>query len=239
MKKHIGLLGLLALGFVACDDDTVESEDIRTSGIYAEFEVVATGNGKATVEAELRVGGDGGTHVVLTGDDKLVCSADDTQKTLSKNGDVYKATFTGDAGGTEFTFALKRSSDNEDAPDSVVTLPDPFTIVGPETDEVSRTNGELTVTWEVSTTKNDPMTWTIEGDCLFDTDGNVPNDGTLTLSGDAFDSTATKQSDEKTCDAKLCLERKRKGVLDPAFADEEGGKIYAYQRRCIDFVSAP
>ncbi|HEY5959398.1 MAG TPA: hypothetical protein VIV60_22725 [Polyangiaceae bacterium] len=250
MAKQIGLLAILAFGFMACNDEKVESEDIRTSGIYAAFHVLATGNDKTTATSELRVGGDSGTIIILTGEDKLVCTATvpelaPTTKTLSKDGNEYKATFSGDAASTQFLFAFNRSDEDETAPDSHVVLPDPFTISGvAPTDEISRA-ASLSVTWDPSETK-DATTWSLDGDCLFKSDGTVPDDGALTLSGSDFNSTpsaddAAKAGDsaKANCTATLCIEKKRHGTLDPAFAREEGGVIDAIQRRCTQFISTP
>lgn len=248
--KQIGLLALLALGFMGCKDEKVESEDIRTSGIYAKFGVLATGNAKATATAELRVGGDNGTVVILTGEDELLCTAtppeaEPSEKKMAKDGNEYKASFSGDAGDTEFLFAFNRGDEDETAPDSSVTLPDPFEIVGVEsTQEVSRAEA-LTVTWEPSATK-DSTKWSLDGSCLFETSGTVPDDATLTLQGDDFNPTPSAEEaakddkdDSENCTATLCVEKKRKGTLDPAFAKEEGGEIYGIQRRCVKFVTTP
>ncbi len=243
MTKQIALLSLLALGFVACKDETVDSEDIRTSGIHADFGVLATGNAKAVASAKLTVG-TGDTSLVLTGDDKLVVSATDVTKTLARDGDYYRGTFSGEAADTEFTFAFNRGSEDEAAPSSIVTLPAPFALVGPAaTEQVSRA-AELTVTWEAGATA-DTMTWKLDGACLFDTDGTVATDGTVTLAGEDFDVTPSAEKaatddndDSENCTATLCIERKRNGTLDAAF-DKYGGSVYAVQKRCIKFVSIP
>ena len=74
MRWMILCLGSLAL---ACSDESVESEDIRTTGIYPEIQVTATGNGSSLVRVRLKVGGsDSNTYLNLTGDDTLSASAD-------------------------------------------------------------------------------------------------------------------------------------------------------------------
>lgn len=243
MTKHIALLSLLALGFVACKDETVDSEDIRTSGIHAEFTVLATGNAKAVASAKLTVG-TGDTSLILTGEDKLVATSADVTKTLTRDGDYYRGTFNGEAGDTEYSFAFNRGDADETAPDSSVTLPDPFTLVGPAaSDPISRA-AEVTVTWDASAA-SDPMSWKLDGRCLFSTDGEIPTDGTLTLAGKDFNPTPSAEDaatddkdDSENCTATLCIERKRTGTLDAAF-DKYGGEIYAVQRRCVKFVSTP
>lgn len=248
MTKQIALLSLLALGFVACKDETVESEDVRTSGLHAVFDVLATGNAKPVASAKLTVG-TGDTSLVLTGEDKLVASktvdaANPTSKTMSRDGDYYRATFSGDDGGALYTFAFNRGDEDESAPDSNVTLPDPFALVGPgTTTEVSRAT-ELTVTWDASAT-TDKMTWKLSGSCLFDNDGTVATDGTLTIAGTDYDVTPSAENaasdpndDSENCTVTLCIDRKRSGTLDAAF-DKYGGSVSAVQRRCTKFVSIP
>jgi hypothetical protein len=246
--QHFGRLGLFAvlLAVSACNkSEVLESEDLRTSGIYPEFSVLATGNGDTSVSVTLKVAGnDTNTTLELTGDDKLVCTADGTEKTLKLSGTAYKGTFDTDAGGTEFTFALSRGDVDDDAPDSHVVLPDPFELDGVDkTTEVSRAEGKVELTWDASDA-DDTSTWTIEGDCLFSKDGKVSTDGKLVLSGDNLDGTSIADAedatdDEANCKATVCVDRKLVGHLDPAFAKEEGGEIRAIQRRCISFISTP
>jgi len=243
MTKQIALLSLLALGFVACKDETVDSADVRTSGIHAEFDVLATGNAKAVASGKLTVG-TGDTSLVLTGDDKLVVSAADANKTMSRDGDYYRATFNGDAGETLYTFAFNRGTEDDTAPDSNVTLPDPFALVGPAaTDQVSRAT-QLTVTWAASATA-DKMNWTLSGACLFDSKGTVATDGTITIAGTDYDVTPSAEKaasdpndDSENCTATLCIFRKRTGTLDAAF-NKYGGSVSAVQQRCTKFVSVP
>ncbi|MGC4064627.1 MAG: hypothetical protein QM784_08280 [Polyangiaceae bacterium] len=246
--KNLGRLGFVVtilLASACSKSETVESEDIRTSGIYPEITVLAEGNGKSTATVKLKVGGDdSNTTLELTGKDELTCTAGDESKKLTQSGDSYKTTFATDEAGTEFVFSFDRGDEDENAPNSHVILPDPFSIEGVESStEVSRADDELTVTWDASDA-NDTHSWTLKGDCLFDTDGDVSKDGTVTLKGDDFNATPSAEKEdatdeEKQCKATLCIERKRVGGLDPAFKSEEGGEIRAIQKRCVSFVSVP
>jgi hypothetical protein len=243
MTKKLGPIGLVALGFVACTPDIVESEDVRTSGMYAKFEVLATGNGKTNVSGRLTAGGVDGPILELSAEDRLVCTSAGTAKRLTKQGDSYQSTFVGDDGGTEFVFALDRSDEDQAAPKSVVTLPDPFTIGGVvSTDVVSRAI-PLTLTWEVSGTK-DPTTYTLAGDCLVTSKGTVSTDGSLTIEASNYTLTPAAEraetdpaDDSENCTVTLCFERERRGTLDPVFAKNDGGEISAIQRRCTEFLS--
>lgn len=241
-----GLIATLSLASACSKDETVESSDIRTSGIYPEFTVLATGNGKAAVSVTLKVGGnDSNTTLKLTGEDELLCTADGDEKTLTRDDTAYEASFATDEGGTLFTFAFNRGDEDENAMDSHVVLPEPFEIDGVSANtEISRADGALEVTWTASSDGDVVTTWTVEGKCLNATDGDVATDGELSLSGndidgDAFADDKDATEEESNCEATLCIDRKLVGVLDAAFSDEEGGEIRAIQRRCVKFISTP
>lgn len=222
-------LGALAL---ACSED-VDSNDVRTSGIYAEMEVLALGDGRSTVTVTLKPGGrSSNTYLVMEGEDELVATVDDASRALTKDGNGYQSEFDVEAGDTEFLIAFQRGPDDVSAMDSSVTLPDPFTLEA-VADSVSRAE-PLTVTWSPSGT-DESMHWDLDGDCLFPESGSVNDSGTLTVESTDYD--LHSGSEEETCPARLCLERRRSGQIDPAFG--EGGEIVARQRRCVSFSSAP
>jgi len=243
MKKLGWLVSVLAsvaslLPLGCKQQETVDSDAIRTDGMYADMEVVANGGGDTTVTVFLAVGGDDGTIVELASPDKLVCTAGDTKATLKASGDEYEATLGTDDGGTEFVIDLVRGDEDENASCSVV-IPDPFKIEGATSDlDVSRASDSLTVTWDPSAEENSDdihMSWTLDGDCLFETEGSMNDTGELTLEGEDFDSTPLADSDEESCTASLCIQRLRWGRFDDAFG--EGGNISAIQRRCVKFTS--
>jgi hypothetical protein len=67
---RLALIGVLLLAF-GCTE-SVESEDVRTSGIYPEVMVTATGDGQSRVEVRMKVGGpSSNTYLDMTGDDKI------------------------------------------------------------------------------------------------------------------------------------------------------------------------
>ncbi len=232
----VSMASLLALG--CKEEETVDSDAIRTDGMYAEMRVVANGGGDTTVTVDLRVGGNNGTIVELAPPDKLVCTAGDSSKTLKASGDEYKATLGTDDGGTEFVIDLDRGEEDENA-SCHVALPDPFKIEGATSDlDVSRANDSLTVEWEPSSEENSAdihMSWTLNGDCLFETEGEMKDSGKLVLEGEDFNSTPGADNDQESCTATLCIERMRWGHFDKAFG--EGGKISAIQKRCAKFTS--
>lgn len=218
---------------LACTE-SVESTDVRTTGIYPVIEVVATGNGNSKVTVELKVGGDdSNTFLDLTGDDKLEATADGETKTLDQSGDSYSASFAVDAEGTEFTIAFLRGEDDESAPESTVVMPAPFELTLGAS-EASRADDALEYTWEPA--GDGDMDWQLDGDCVKpDLDGSTPDDGANELAAGEIE---TFDSDkDKSCTVELELARAQGGDIDPAFT--EGGRIVAKHVRSDSFTSNP
>jgi hypothetical protein len=233
LKTKLALVGCLALAAVGCTE-TVESSDIRTSGIYPEITVEANGSGSSTVTVRLKVGGDdSNTFLELTGDDTLEATVGDDTKTLDETGSyTYRASFPVDAEGTEFVIGFIRGDADDSAPASVVSLPAPFDLSLGAT-EASRADDDLEFTWDPPGSGN--VTWDIEGDCIKHDDGSTPDDGTNTLEAGSIE---TFDSDkEETCTVDLQVRRQRSGDIDGAFT--EGGSIVARHVRTESFTSAP
>lgn len=227
MKAAYVFLPLL----VGCTE-TVESTDVRTSGIYPEITVTATGNGNSTVTVRLKVGGnDSNTFLDLQAPDKLEVSVGDDTRGTEKSGNTYSVTFPEDAPGTEFTVAFDRNGDG-DAPDSTVTLPEGFDLTV-EDEEAVRPDGVVAYSWTPS--GDGDMNWGVEGECIFDATGTTPDDGAATVEAEDID--ATSSAEEEECTVRLELQRIAGGDLDPAFT--EGGEIRAIQLRRGTFISRP
>lgn len=224
---------LLALLVFGCTE-SVESEDVRTTGIYPVISVVADGRGSSTVEVRLKVGGrNSNTYLDLVGDDRLEASVGDTTKRLDGRSDqTYRASFPVDAEDTEFEIAFRRGEEDENAPSSTVTLPAPFELeVGASV--ASRTDDAVEFSWAPLATGG--MAWEYEGGCVIRDDGTTPDDGEHTLAAGQIE---TFESDKMvSCPVDLTLVRSRKGSLDAAFT--EGGEITAEQVRTVSFTSTP
>jgi hypothetical protein len=222
---------LATLASVACTE-SVDSDAVRTKGIYAKFEALAVGDGATRITADLRVGGDDGTYVNIISGDELVATVDGDENRLSKSGDLYKTSFSVDEAGTDIQVAFLRDED-EDAPNSEATLPAGFTLSMPKTtverDEVP------TVTWSPSGGSATDIEWRVSGDCIFSDSGTTADDGSFTLSSSQID---VKPSDEdETCEITVTVDRVATGSVDSAFG--EGGEFKAIQRRNITFISTP
>lgn len=228
--RSLFVLTLLALGCT----ESVESEDVRTTGIYPVISVVADGRGSSTVTVRLKVGGsNSNTYLDLIGDDRLEASVGDTTKRLDKRSDhTYRATFPVDQEGTEFVVAFTRGDADESAPVSSVNLPAPFELELGAT-SASRADDALEVAWVPPASGT--IAWEYEGGCVKGDNGTTPDDGTYALAAGRLE---TFESDKnESCTVDLKLTRAREGTLDSAFT--EGGTIEASQVRSASFTSMP
>lgn len=222
---------LLALGCT----ETVESTDIRTTGIYPEIEVVANGSGSSKVTVRLKVGGDDSdTFLDLKGDDTLEVTADGDTKTMDQSGNDYIASFAVDAEGTEFTIAFLRGDADDDAPASVVSLPAPFEMALAAS-SASRADDAVEYTWEPEGSGGD-IDWNLSGDCIDSSRGGTPDDGSNSIAAGEIEPKFDSDKD-KECTAGLTLTRSESGTIDAAFT--EGGSIVAKQVRSDSFTSTP
>lgn len=232
MRSHTTLAALALLPLlVGCE--SVESEDVLTDGVFAEYTAVSEGAG-ARAQAVLRVGGAASnTFLNLEGGDVLSVTAGEESAELSEQnlGDYYFYTADLDAGaaGTEYDFAFTRTVD-DGAPSSTCSMPDAFEVTSPEEDVViSRGAGSITVSWTESG-KADGMEVHVKGDCIFDYVEAISGDpGTFVIEPGTL-LTPDEQADQ-SCDATVELYRKRSGSLDAAFG--EGGFIFAAQLRSV------
>jgi hypothetical protein len=230
MKLWIAL-ALAPLAF-ACSS-SVESTDIRTTGIYPEIEVTATGNGSSKVEVWLKVGDrNSNTYLDLKGEDTLEVTVGDETKTLDQSGDSYRASFGVDAEGTTFEIAFLRGDEDDDAPSSIVSLPAPFDL-SLDVTTASRMSDDVSFTWEPPA--DGSIDWEIEGSCIQSADDDTPDDGSASLAAGSIE-TFTSDAD-KSCTVDLTLTRSRSGTIDPAFT--EGGRIVARHVREDTFTSTP
>lgn len=239
--KHFKSLITLALAsstLAACGED-VGSSAIRTKGIYANFEAVATGDGSTDFTAELRVGGDDGTFVELDGEDTLTASFDEDSKQMTKNSantrHRYSAGFGEETGGALLNISFNRGSEDDDATDSVALLPEPYalTFVDIDEDDSVQRGNDIAIEWS----NEDPgdMYWSIEGSCIWTESGTTSDDKEFTISAEKIRVQSTDEGED--CDVTVTLERINAGDTDPKF--EEGGSFEAIQRRAIQFVSTP
>ncbi len=231
-SRVLGVFGLMFLA-LGCKE-SVESTDIRTTGIYPEITVEAEGNGSSTVTVKLKVGGsNSNTFLDLTGGDTLEATVEGETKTLRETSDeVYSASFPVDAEGTEFLIAFLRTEEDESAPASVVELPAPFELeVAPR--EASRATDDVELSWDPPGSGD--LDWDMSGECIRRQFDELPDDGTHVITADSIETSELDKDD--SCTVTVQLERSQRGGIDEAFT--EGGRIVAIQRRRGSFTSTP
>lgn len=223
---------LAAIAIAACN--TVDSEDLRTSGMYLEASVLTQEDG-TYFSAHISTGPSGGwaDSVELTGDDRLTASYGGQTLVLypeSPTSTDYSGRVDEMDVGSEVQIALERSGDVDG--ETVVPMPPLFEITSPAVGELVPLNGApLGISWEPA----DPgyqVSYTVEfGACSYDyLTGQTDDDGSVTLASVEIKAGVLPTTE---CDGQAVLVRTRVGQVDPAF--EEGGDISGSQRRTVNF----
>lgn len=248
MNHQKGPLGLAAVPFAAvsfaaillstalgCTLDEVNSDAIRTHGLFAEMLAISPGQGDTLVRVNLTVGGASGTRVELTGEDALVAEAGDDLVTLGRTGrGRYEATLPGEDS-RDITVRLERGPDDSSAQGSVV-LPEPYALHF-ETDVGGGVNRStpVIISWDPPGAEGDTVEWSVDGDCIWSDSGITPDDGVMTLQPEHVRVRPTQVGEE--CSVLVTLDRSVKTDVDPQFVP--GSSLRGIQRRAIDFVSTP
>ena len=243
MNHRKGPLGLAAVPFAAillstalgCTLEEVNSDAIRTNGMFAEMLAISLGKGDTLVRVNLTVGGASGTRIELTGDDVLVADAGDDFVTLGRIGrGRYEETLPGESS-REITVRLERGPEDTTVQGSAV-LPEPY-VLRVETDVsagASRSTPVI-VSWEPPGAEGDTVEWSVEGDCIWSDSGITPDDGVMTLQPEHVRVRPTQVGED--CEVIVTLDRSVKNDVDPQLIP--GSSLRAIQRRAVDFVSTP
>lgn len=246
--KNLTIINLLFLScFLSGCSEDADSEDIRTSGIYASMDIEVTSETKSNIEVHLKVGGSGSnTYLNLTSGDTLIATLNDSMSvTLSKEKDFldndlisYKGSFSGDSAGAEnsvINIAFNRP-DDDSAPNSSVTLPAPITGLSTSVSSFDRSTDNVSLSWD-SINPSNSLELEVAGDCIFDKTINVADNGTYTINAGTLESNNIDPDPPENCTVAFYLKRAANGTLDTAFG--EGGYIRAKQIRKLQATSTP
>lgn len=233
-----GVVGCLLV--TAGCKETISSENVATSDIVMDAEVVADDTDEVVVSVILKVGGrNSNTYAVLNAGDTLVARAGQEEKTMSAvTLGEYEATFE-PSEPVEYQISLVRPA-HEDAVDNMGTLPDPFKITSmygaAEEDAISREKESMEVTWDPSGTDDDMSLEARKVGCFFLERSDIPGDtGSFTLPANELSSADVQ--DPEICNASLFLWRTRLGSVDPGLGT--GSVFRLRQVRETGFVSGP
>ena len=238
------LAPVIAVGIIGCNSESIDSEDVRTSGIWAMMKVEARDDGRSRVVVELNAGGELGTNVELTDSEYLEVEAAGIVKQMNKDDDlfdidyqVYMDTVESD---TLFRVSFYRSS-GENIVNSTVRLPASFSITSPLDEAQFGLDENVSLVWTPErsdqniqldsfiscTTSDGNTTSTSQSISIADT-GNYNYD----ISSNAEFGNGTVGLDVNAgCELTLTLVRQSSGAIDPAF--DEGGSFKAYQTRKV------
>lgn len=190
VKKKIQLLSIATFFLILNGCDEVASEDINSSGIYAEIEVISNGNGTTTVEAQFTTSSSfNSSDIELTGADSLFVTVDGINFTFNKNNgllehDTYVSTIPTDEAGKVLTVTLQRQG--ESALNSVVSLPEKFLVSMPSEFSSFSSGDILTSTWSLLTTSlSDGMEIEYDLQCVHAMGGllSIPKNANVTDAG--------------------------------------------------------
>ena len=236
----IGLQCLWCIGLLGCQK--VGSDSIKTSGMYAELSVSASGDGSSHVRAALRVGGPlSNTFVDLQSGDSFSASFNGMTQTLTRTPELlgavsFTGTFTGDTPGMPFTIALTRASDVS-APSSTTVLPAKFTVMAPAANAVISRAQAFPITWDASgSAAGELMDITLNGSCVqLLLKGSQTDNGQATVMANELK--AAVGSEQSTCPVTVTVTRKHSGTVDKAYGD--GGAFNGLQQVTTTISSTP
>lgn len=235
MRNQLGCWGFFAAWVASgCSLEDVDSDAIRTRGMFADMLALAPGDGTTLVRVELTVGGEDGTNVTLVGDDRLEARFGEVPAPLQRTGrGRYETQLQGDLAG-EVVVELSRGPEDDPAGGSA-ELPEPFitSLYSDASAGIDR-ESEVVVTWS-PTVPGRAMAWAIEGSCLWSESGVTADDGTLVLGPESFRVRATRAAED--CEVEITLDRENEGVIDRAWYPFS--RFRAIQRRAVTFVSVP
>jgi hypothetical protein len=239
--KRIAALAVV-LAVTGCS--TVESKDIRTSGMTANLTVTLPENAdEANVSASLRVGTL--TFVELGGGEEITAAGGGQTAKLDHHRAAgvteYRNRLEGvTKAGTEITFSLERDGDNASAPTSTVVLPERVRLVAPTAGTTYSRRTSIAVRFDSEPSRL-PSILTWAGECI--QPGSLelePGRTSATIARGsikpAATTTATPKASTTTCQIDLTVTRRVEGTLDKAFKD---GSIAAETQSVRRVVSAP
>jgi len=242
MKMLLKPLIIITL-FVLAACESVDSDDVRTSGVYADFKIATTDNGTSRIRARLGVGGVlSNTDLELENGDQLRVFTDTESGAMREDkeffgGTEYKYTASTSAESTLFRIDFNRPT-GVSAPNSSVSLPAPVTFTAPTTGTVFQRSDTINISWtpvSVNMTRLDVKASTYHCNIPDTEIGRVSKSFSYRSATD-FGATSVTASDlfstealahtSLVCDLTLTVTRTMSGIVDPAY---DGGSIRATQ----------
>lgn len=236
-------IAALVVVLVLTGCSTVDSKDIRTSGMTANLVVtLPEATDAADVSASLRVGSL--TFVELGGGEEITASGGGKDVELKHHRAAGVTEYTNRLDGvvtpgTEITFDLERGGDDDSAPKSTVKLPERVRLVAPAAGTTYSRRRDLVVRFE-SDPSQLPTILTWGGACVQEGSLDLePGRTSATIARGSIKqltTTPTPGRDISGCQVTLTLTRRTQGTLDSAFKD---GSVIAESQSARVINSAP
>lgn len=208
MKKFILLSILAMISIMGCS--VTESENVKTSGIWAHYVIEEDETGTLTAFAVLRVGGATGTIIDLSGGEHMECNGDVMNEWIEPITNYHWSRVMPDADPErlyDFTFVR-----TDEEVTTQVELPYPPIIIDIQPALMAEGDG-FTVTWDDSNPE-DFVSIQFSGECIETaTVYDVPDDGEYVFT----DLVVNPSFIGTECELDVWVTREVEGDVNPAF----------------------
>jgi hypothetical protein len=154
MKKY--MLFMLALASCA----KVDSQQVKSGGVFAQFDVTGDSSGHAECQAVFQVGDANGTYMALDGGDQVTCEGKSMKKTELLGVITYTADVPYEVGKS---YEIVFSRPDESPYKAVVSLPEPVSITWPRAGERVAGSRGVELKWALGATINYDMSVSVSG----------------------------------------------------------------------------
>ena len=239
--KNIILLSFIAL-LSACNSEQTSSTSVTNTGLWADIQVSETGIGAVTIEAELNVGGNNGTNIILSDGEYIEARGTGSSTVLAKTIPFLDVLYVGSMATTDteaaYTVNLYRS-DQPDVLGSTVSLPPAFNVYSPQERQVYAADSPIPVLWDPGF-ENDNIELRVRLTCVGMSGETLEvrrtlrpdDDGEYDLSISRYLTFGLEDANpNKLCLASLRVERKYFGELSDEFRG--GGRILGIRSKLI------
>lgn len=240
----------LTLALLATGCSSTDSDNVRTQGIQANYDVIGRADGSTRIEARFSVGSGGvfDTLLELDGGDEATAYHSGNFRTLTKDPGidaidiVYSAVFNEDLAGQQVRVAFERD-EGISALNSIVTLPAAFTLA--VNDDRYNRDETLIATWAPAQPGSLRLHWLLDcqtgsGATLISSRTQTVNDSSgrydVLIASLLNDANLSELQTAGGCDVTLEVRRRSNGTLDSAF---DAGDIEGSQRRLHEFRINP
>lgn len=218
------VLSIFSISIYMLSCSKTESSNIKTSGLYASYQIVGNNQNSVNCSVSFQVGGYTGTYVSLENGDNVTCDGNSMIKSELFGIITYSATVSYRPSGS---YVVTLSRPGESDYNSTVTLPTDISGYSPSSSTVVSKGNPVTITWSLSTNSYESMdatfSYTVANQSFsYRQSDTYPENGTL---GFSSSETQVNPAVSGTWTGNLKYSR----YLDGVMADGLEGRIRAQQ----------